>query len=157
MPNGIQRMNPEMPHMVQTSLNLGTLRTKKDNVSLSYSVRSSIESEKNSLIEKMRSLTEIFGGQIVVSGEYPGWAYREDSKLRDTAVEAYRKLYNEEPVIEAIHAGLECGMFADKIEDLDAISFGPTMKNVHTTDEMLSISSTERTWELIVKILEKLK
>lgn len=157
MPNGIQRMNPEMPHMVQTSLNLGILRTKKDNVSLSYSVRSSIESEKNSLIEKMRSLTEIFGGQIVVSGEYPGWAYREDSKLRDTAVEAYRKLYNEEPVIEAIHAGLECGMFADKIEDLDAISFGPTMKNVHTTDEMLSISSTERTWELIVKILEKLK
>ena len=157
MPNGIQRMNPEMPHMVQTSLNLGTLRTKKDNVSLSYSVRSSIESEKNSLIEKMRSLTEIFGGQIVVSGEYPGWAYRDDSKLRDTAVEAYRKLYNEEPVIEAIHAGLECGMFADKIEDLDAISFGPTMKNVHTTDEMLSISSTERTWELIVKILEKLK
>ena len=157
MPNGIQRMNPEMPHMVQTSLNLGILRTKKDNVSLSYSVRSSIESEKNSLIEKMRSLTEIFGGRIVVSGEYPGWAYREDSKLRDTAVEAYRKLYNEEPVIEAIHAGLECGMFADKIEDLDAISFGPTMKNVHTTDEMLSISSTERTWELIVKILEKLK
>lgn len=72
-------------------------------------------------------------------------------------MEAYRKLYNEEPVIEAIHAGLECGMFADKIEDLDAISFGPTMKNVHTTDEMLSISSTERTWELIVKILEKLK
>lgn len=157
MPNGIQRMNPEMPHMVQTSLNLGILRTKKDNVSLSYSVRSSIASEKNFLIEKMRSLTEIFGGQIVVSGEYPGWAYREDSKLRDTAVEAYRKLYNEEPVIEAIHAGLECGMFADKIEDLDAISFGPTMKNVHTTDEMLSISSTERTWELIVKILEKLK
>ena len=157
MPNGIQRMNPEMPHMVQTSLNLGILRTKKDNVSLSYSVRSSIASEKNFLIEKMRSLTEIFGGQIVVSGEYPGWAYREDSKLRDTAVEAYRELYNEEPVIEAIHAGLECGMFADKIEDLDAISFGPTMKNVHTTDEMLSISSTERTWELIVKILEKLK
>ena len=143
MPNGIQRMNPEMPNMVQTSLNLGILRTKKDNVSLSYSVRSSI--------------AEIFGGQIVVSGEYPGWAYREDSKLRDTAVEAYRELYNEEPVIEAIHAGLECGMFADKIEDLDAISFGPTMKNVHTTDEMLSISSTERTWELIVKILEKLK
>ena len=79
-------------------VNAGILRTKKDNVSLSYLVRSSIESEKNSLIEKMRSLTEIFGGRIVVSGEYPGWAYREDSKLRDIAVEAYRKLYNEEPV-----------------------------------------------------------
>mgnify|MGYP000037292485 FL=1 len=127
MPNGMQRMNPEMPHMVQTSLNLGTLRTKKDNVSLSYSVRSSIESEKNSLIEKMRSLTEIFGGQIVVSGEYPGWAYREDSKLRDTAVEAYRKLYNEEPVIEAIHAGLECGLFAEKVPDFDMVSFGPNL------------------------------
>lgn len=157
MPNGIQRMNPDMPEMVQTSLNLGILRTNEHTVSLSYAVRSSKESEKKFLIEKLRSLTEIFGGEVKVSGEYPGWEYKADSTLQDVAVKAYESLYGKEPIVEGIHAGLECGLFADKIEGLDAISFGPTMKNVHTTEEVLSISSTERTWELLVKILEMLK
>lgn len=157
MPNGIQRMNPDMPEMVQTSLNLGILRTNERAVSLSYAVRSSKESEKKFLIEKLRSLTEIFGGEVKVSGEYPGWEYKADSTLQDVAVKAYESLYGKEPIVEGIHAGLECGLFADKIEGLDAISFGPTMKNVHTTEEVLSISSTERTWELLVKILEMLK
>lgn len=157
MPNGIQRMNPDMPEMVQTSLNLGILRTSENAVSLSYAVRSSKESEKNFLIEKLRSLTEIFGGEVKVSGIYPGWEYKADSALQDVAVKAYESLYGKEPIVEGIHAGLECGLFADKIHDLDAISFGPSMKNVHTTDETLSISSTERTWELLVKILEMLK
>ncbi len=157
MPNGIQRMNNEIEGMVQTSLNLGILRTTETNVALSYSVRSSVESEKQFLIEKLRSLTEIFGGTLEMSGEYPGWEYKADSKIREVSVKAYEELYKEEPVVEGIHAGLECGLFADKIEGLDAISFGPTMKNVHTTDEMLSISSTERTWNLITKILEMLK
>jgi len=157
MPNGIQRMNPEMPEMVQTSLNLGILRTNGNSVSLSYAVRSSKDSEKYYLIEKLRSMTEIFGGEVKVSGEYPGWEYKADSKLRDVAVSAYKILYNEEPVVEGIHAGLECGLFADKIEGLDAISFGPDMRNVHTTEEILSISSTERTWKLLLKILEMLK
>lgn len=157
MPNGIQRMNPDMPEMVQTSLNLGILRTNENAVSLSFAVRSSKESEKNFLIEKLRSLTEIFGGEVKVSGAYPGWEYKADSKLTDVAVKAYEALYGKEPIVEGIHAGLECGLFADKIAGLDAISFGPSMKNVHTTEETLSISSTERTWELLVKILEMLK
>lgn len=158
MPNGIQRMNPEVEDMVQTSLNLGIVRTDMDAVRLSYSVRSSKESEKNFLIEKLRSMTEIFGGEIKCEGVYPGWEYRTDSRLRDTAVEAYKSLYDgKEPVVEGIHAGLECGLFASKINDLDAVSFGPDMRNVHTTDEKLSISSTERTWKLLLKILEMLK
>ena len=157
MPNGIQRMNPDMPDMVQTSLNLGILRTNENTVTLSYAVRSSKESEKHFLVEKLRSLTEIFGGEVKVSGAYPGWEYKADSKLRDVAVKAYETLYGKEPVVEGIHAGLECGLFADKIDGLDAISFGPDMRNVHTTDEILSISSTERTWELLLKILEMLK
>lgn len=157
MPNGIQRMNPDIPDMVQTSLNLGMLRTNENTVTLSYAVRSSKESEKHFLVEKLRSLTEIFGGEVKVSGAYPGWEYKADSKLRDIAVKAYETLYGEEPVVEGIHAGLECGLFADKIDGLDAISFGPDMRDVHTTDEILSISSTERTWELLLKILEMLK
>ena len=157
LPNGIQRMNPEMPGMVQTSLNLGILRTEENQVRLSYAVRSSKETEKNYLIEKLRSLTEIFGGTVQCSGIYPGWEYRADSKLRDTAVRAYEVLYGKKPVVEGIHAGLECGLFASKLDHLDAISLGPDMRNVHTTDEILSISSTERTWKLVVKILAMLK
>ena len=157
MPDGVQRMNPDIPDMVQTSLNLGILRTEKNAVKLSYSVRSSKESEKRFLIEKLRSLTEIFGGQVNVHGEYPGWEYKEDSKLRDVAVAAYKELYFKEPVVEGIHAGLECGLFAGKIKDLDAISFGPDIENIHTTNEELSILSTERTWKLLLKILEMLK
>lgn len=157
MPNGIQRMNPEMENMVQTSLNLGILRTDFNAVKLSYAVRSSKQSEKDYLIEKLRSLTEIFGGTVNCSGVYPGWEYRADSKLRDTAISAYESLYGKEPVVEGIHAGLECGLFASKLENLDAISLGPDMKDVHTTNEKLSISSTERTWKLVLKILETLK
>lgn len=158
MPNGVQRMNPEMPDMVQTSLNLGIVRTQMDAVKLSYSVRSSSESEKNYLIEKLRSLTEIFGGEIKCEGVYPGWEYNANSRLRNTCIEAYKELYDgKEPIVEGIHAGLECGLFASKLEGLDAISFGPDMRYVHTTDERLSISSTQRTWKLLVKILEMLK
>lgn len=158
MPNGVQRMNPEMPEMVQTSLNLGIVRTQMDAVKLSYSVRSSSESEKNYLIEKLRSLTEIFGGEIKCEGVYPGWEYNANSRLRNTCIEAYKELYDgKEPIVEGIHAGLECGLFASKLEGLDAISFGPDMRYVHTTDERLSISSTQRTWKLLVKILEMLK
>ena len=157
MPNGIQRMNPEIEGMVQTSLNLGILRTEMDVVKLSYAVRSSSESEKKFLIEKLRSLTEIFGGTVEISGVYPGWEYRAESKLRDVMVEAYKGLYGKEPVVEGIHAGLECGIFASKLEELDAVSFGPQMQNIHTTNEVLSVSSTKRTWELVLKTLEALK
>lgn len=157
MPNGIQRMNPEIEGMVQTSLNLGILRTEKDNVTLSYATRSSSETEKKYLIEKLRSLTEIFGGTVDVSGVYPGWEYKADSRLRDVMVNSYKELYGNEPVVEGIHAGLECGIFASKLSGLDAVSFGPQMKDIHTINEVLSISSTKRTWELVLKTLEALK
>jgi dipeptidase D len=157
MPNGIQKMNPSVSGMVQTSLNLGVIRTELNEVKLTYCVRSSKESEKKYLIEKLRSLTEIFGGTINVKGEYPAWEYREHSHIREVAIAAYKEIYDKEPIVEGVHAGLECGIFAGEIKDLDAISLGPDIKNVHTTEEALCISSTERTWKLLVKILEMLK
>lgn len=157
LPNGIQRMNPEIEGLVQTSLNLGILRTEAEGVKLSYAVRSSSETEKNFLIEKISSLTEALGGKIEIIGAYPGWEYRADSRLREVMVESYKALYGEEPVVEGIHAGLECGIFASKLEDLDAVSFGPQMKDIHTTNEVLSISSTRRTWELLLKAFAALK
>lgn len=158
LPNGIQRMNPEMEDMVQTSLNMGILKTLDDVVEMSFAVRSSVESEKRFLVEKLKSLTEVFGGEVVLSGDYPGWEYKKDSRLRDVMIEAYKSLYDgKEPIVEGIHAGLECGIFASKLPGLDAISFGPQMKDIHTTNEVLSISSTQRTWDLVCKTLEMLK
>ena len=127
MPNGIQKMNPEIENMVQTSLNLGILKTADCEVILSYAVRSSNDTERDFLVEKLRLLTECFGGRVDTFGEYPGWEYKNDSKLRDISIKAYKELYKKEPIVEGIHAGLECGIFADKIDGLDAISFGPDM------------------------------
>ncbi|MCD8018338.1 MAG: aminoacyl-histidine dipeptidase [Clostridiales bacterium] len=157
MPDGVQKMNADIQGLVQTSLNLGILRTNKECVEIIRSVRSSVESEKMLLIEKIRDLTELFGGSVELFADYPGWAYRADSKIRDVMIEVYRKLYAEDPVVEGVHAGLECGLFASKIDDLDAISVGPQMYDIHTVNEMLSISSVKRTWELITETLTALK
>lgn len=157
LPNGIQRMNPEMKGMVQTSLNLGVLKTGEREVVLSFAVRSSSQTEKEYLIEKLCALTGIFGGTVEVTGNYPGWEYKADSRLRDVMVEAYKEQYGKEPIVEGIHAGLECGIFASKLPGLDAVSFGPQMEGIHTTNEVLSIASTKRTWKLLLKTLEMLK
>ena len=123
-----------------------------------FAVRSSSETEKQYLIDQLTSLTETLGGNVEIAGPYPGWEYKADSRLREVMVEAYKHLYNgQEPVVEGIHAGLECGIFASKLPGLDAVSFGPQMEHIHTTNEVLSISSTERTWELVVKTLAALK
>ena len=158
MPNGVQRMNPEIEGLVQTSLNMGILTTEESEVQMTFAVRSSSETEKQYLIDQLTSLTETLGGNVEIAGPYPGWEYKADSRLREVMVEAYKQLYNgEEPVVEGIQAGLECGIFASKLPGLDAVSFGPQMEHIHTTNEVLSISSTERTWELVVKTLAALK
>ena len=120
-----------------------------------FSVRSSVETAKQALIEKLKALTALAGGYCEVRGDYPGWEYRVESPLRDKMVAVYRELYGKEPAIEAIHAGLECGLLGSKIDNLDCISMGPDMKNIHTTEESLSIASVERVWEYLVKVLER--
>ena len=99
----------------------------------------------------------MLGEEISISGEYPAWEYVENSKVRDIMVDVYKEIYGKEPIVEGIHAGLECGIFSSKLEGLDCISFGPQMHDIHTTKEVLSIASTERTWELLLKTLERLK
>ena len=156
-PNGITRMNPDMKDMVQTSLNLGILRTLDSEVSFSSSLRSSSETEKHDLFERIASLMNILGGSVTSTGDYPGWEYLSESKLRDVMIRVYREQYGEDPLVVGIHAGLECGIFASKLPGLDAISIGPQMHDIHTSNELLGISSTERTWQLILKTLEQLK
>lgn len=155
-PNGILKMSNDIPGLVQTSLNLGVLKTTDDVVMTSYSVRSAVGSEKEELIDRLRCLTESLGGRCEVSGDYPAWEYQRDSRLRDIMIEVYEQLYGNKPLVQTIHAGLECGIIADKLPNLDCISFGPDIKDIHTTKERLDIASTERTWKLILEVLKRI-
>lgn len=156
VPNGVQAMSADMPGLVETSLNLGILKLEeKEALKADFSVRSSVESAKHALIGKLLAVTELAGGSSVVRGDYPGWKYRKDSPLRDKMIAVYQKMYGESPKVEAIHAGLECGILGSKITDLDCVSIGPQMHDIHTTEETLSISSTRRVWEFLINLLGK--
>ena len=155
LPGGVQAMSGDVEGLVETSLNMGQLSLKEDALNLGFSLRSSIETAKYMLEEKVYAMTESFGGSCSTTGDYPGWAYRVDSPLRDSMVTIYKEMFGCEPKIEAIHAGLECGFFLGKIPELDCVSIGPDMKDIHTTEEMMSISSVKRSWEFILKILEQ--
>lgn len=154
MPNGVQAMSADMHGLVETSLNLGVLKYREGELSADFSVRSSVESAKYALIDRLGAAVELGGGSFVVSGDYPGWKYRKDSPLRDKMLALYREMYGKAPKVEAIHAGLECGILGSKIADLDCVSMGPDMNAIHTTEETLSISSVRRVWEYLVRLLE---
>ena len=154
LPGGIQRMSMDIKGLVETSLNMGILSTKEKEVSMTFSVRSSLKSQKEFLVAKLKSMLEFVGGSISIRGDYPAWEYKQDSAFRNQAIAVYKRMYGEEPVIEAIHAGLECGILASKIEDFDCVSTGPDMFDIHTTEERLSISSAKRVWEYVLEILK---
>lgn len=153
LPGGVIAMSGDVEGLVETSLNMGILSLKEGQVHAGFSVRSSMESAKYMLEERLYALTESFGGSCRTAGDYPGWAYRVDSPLREKMVRVYKEMYGTEPKIEAIHAGLECGFFLGKIPDLDCVSLGPDMKDIHTTEETMSIASVERVWNYLLKVL----
>ena len=155
-PAGIQRMSKELPGLVQTSLNLGILDSDIREVRYSFSVRSSVTTEKEELIGRIRCLMDALGGMVKVEGDYPAWEYKSESPLRETMVEAYKELYGTEPVLEAVHAGVECGILAGKLDGLDAVSFGPNLNNIHTTEETMDIASVKRTWDYLLEVLKRL-
>ncbi len=157
VPSGVQAMSAHIPGLVETSLNLGilTIEPEKYYFLAEFSVRSSIESSKKSLIRRLEALAWLAGMKTKQSGDYPGWAYRVDSPLREKMIALYEEMYGVKPKVEAIHAGLECGLLASKIKDLDCVSLGPDMANIHTTEEYLSISSTKRVWDFVLRLLAK--
>ena len=156
VPYGIEKMSGEIEGLVETSNNIGILKLNEKEMAASCGVRSSVGSAKLYVSEKIQYLTEFLGGEYTVEGDYPAWEYKKDSKLREIMVDSYKELFGEEPCVKAIHAGLECGLFYDKIPGLDCVSYGPTMKDIHTTEEKLSISSTARMWDYLVKVLENI-
>lgn len=157
VPFGIQKMSGSIDGLVETSTNIGIVKLGEDEFLGSSSVRSSVEAAGAALSDKICYLTEFLGGEYTVQGAYPAWEYRKDSPLRDQMVEVYEEMYGEKPNVVVIHAGLECGLFYKKIEGLDCVSLGPNMKDIHTSEEVLDIASTERVWKYLVKVLESLK
>ena len=157
VPYGVQKMSGTIKGLVETSTNIGILKTSEDEVMGSSSIRSSVETARDALSDKIQYLTEFLGGEYERQGVYPAWEYRKDSPLRDKMVEVYEEMYGQKPNVVAIHAGLECGLFYKKMEGLDCVSLGPDMKDIHTSEEVLSISSTERVWKYLVKVLGALK
>ena len=154
-PNGVQSYSQDMPGLVQTSLNLGIAKLG-DQFTATFSVRSSVNQEKEELIRKLRELTDFYNGSYSQSGTYPAWEFRKDSPLRDTMVRIYQEMFGKEPQVLAIHAGLECGLLGDKLPGLDCVSIGPQMHDIHTSREKLEIASTERTWNFLLEVLKNL-
>ena len=153
LPDGVQRMSPDTENLVQTSSNVGIVKLSKDRFEVIISIRSSVTSEKNFLSSKIKYLIETIGGTYEEEGDYPAWEYTESSELRKAAIKCFRRVYSSDPKIEGIHAGLETGVFYNKIKGLDIISIGPEVLDIHTPKERLNIASTNRVYAVIVELL----
>ena len=156
LPCGVQEMSPDLPGLVQTSLNLGVLRLKDGELTATFSVRSSVGVRKAALLEQLRAIGARFGAAYSDHGHYPAWEFRAESPLRDVMVAVYERLTGKKPEVVTIHAGLECGLFAEKLPGLDAVSFGPELLDIHTPRERLSISSTARTYAYLCQVIQSL-
>lgn len=154
VPNGVTHMSPVIREMPRTSLNMGIVRTDKEGIEAEFMVRSGVNSQTAYLCDRLVCLTKAFGGEAVIRSSYPAWEFRQDSPFRDLAVRTYTDLTGSEPGVEIIHAGLECGILAGKLEGLDCISTGPDLENVHTVRERMRISSVANVWTFVLKLLE---
>lgn len=155
-PSGVIAMSREMTGLVETSLNLGIMKHSDGLFNCSFSVRSGVDGEKDKLCDRLKNIAANHSASIRLRCPYPAWEYKKDSVLRDTMAEVYKDMFGKEMTVTAIHAGLECGLFCGKIKGLDCVSFGPDIFDIHTPCEKLSISSTERTWNYLLKVLRKL-
>ncbi len=155
LPSGVMAMSRALPDLVETSLNMGIFRLG-ERADVSFSVRSAIGEEKRKLCERLRKEADNYKAEYSERGAYPAWEYRESSHLRDVMVDVYERMYGKKPEVVTIHAGLECGIFSEKLEGLDCVSIGPNNYDIHTTEERLSISSTMRVWEYIQEILKEI-
>ena len=148
-------MSADIERLVETSLNVGILKTDDDEVVSSSAIRSSIETAKQKVRIQVDTLAKVFGGYSESRGEYPGWQFDPNSKLRADMVRIYREMFGKSAQVEALHAGLECGIMISKIPGLDCVSFGPNIYDIHTTEERLSISSVSRMWDYLLEILRQ--
>ena len=150
-------MSNDMPGLVETSTNLAIVKSDdaEKKISVICLLRSSVDSGKEALERKMESVFELAGAsKIVFDGQYPGWKPNPNSAILKVMIEGYKKQFGKEPKISAIHAGLECGLIGGVFPNLDMISFGPTIRNPHSPDEMVNIATVQKFWDYLVETLK---
>lgn len=158
IPNGVQSMSMDIEGLVESSLNLGVIQTKESGVEIISSIRSSVGSIKANIFHTIVSIANLADGNVAEESSYPEWSYNPDSKIRVLLTELYEKMFGQKPLINAIHAGLECALFDEMFDrEMDMISIGPTMVGVHTAEEHLSIPSTQRTWAFLKEALKAMR
>ena len=157
VPNGVLAMSSAIPGLVETSTNLASVKfTDKKRVVVTTSQRSSVESAKHYAKNAVESVFALAGADVIHSDGYPGWAPNPDSKLLKVSVECYERLFGVEPKVKAVHAGLECGLFLEKYPHLEMVSFGPTLRGVHSPDERLEIATVDKFWRHLKEIVKSM-
>ncbi len=155
-PNGVQGMSNAVPGLVETSCNLASVKMKDDTVVVTVHVRSSVDSRRDEIADRIKALFEMIGCDVAFDDAYVGWAPNPDSKVLKVAEESFETLFGREPKVEALHAGLECGLFLEKMPGLDMISFGPTLKDIHSPSEKAYVPSVQEFWKFLCDILRRL-
>jgi dipeptidase D len=157
-PHGVMEMSTRMPGMVETSTNLASVKFKgTDEIILTTSQRSEIDSRKYMAAEMVESAMLLGGASVKHSEGYPGWTPNPDSEVAKITTQAYKKLFGNDPLVKSIHAGLECGLFLEKYPELDMVSFGPTIRGAHSPDERISIETVDKFWKLLVEVLQTIQ
>ncbi|MDI4644224.1 aminoacyl-histidine dipeptidase [Cohnella hashimotonis] len=157
IPNGVLRMDKAIPGLPRTSTNVGIVKMTAEGVRFESLLRSSLRSELDAAMSRMEALARVIGCVFEAGDYYPGWPYRMASRLREVFLDVYEREYGKPMEVKAVHAGIECGILADRIPDLDAVSYGPDLFDIHTPEERFRISSVERTWHYLLKVLRALK
>lgn len=154
-PHGVFAMSFRMPGLVETSTNLASVRfAEEDKIVVTTSQRSDIDSEKLNIAHMVASVFRLAGAEVEHGEGYPGWTPNPGSAILKIAFDSYKRLFGKEPVVRSIHAGLECGLFLEKYPDMDMVSFGPTLRGVHSPDEKVEIATVEKWWKHLVDVLE---
>ncbi len=156
-PNGVDEYSRSLKGMVETSDNLGVVESLEDRVRFQVLVRSGVSSKLEEFKDRLACLADLLGGTWNTGSGYPAWTFKEASRIRPIAADAFEEVFGTRPVITTIHAGLECGLLSGKKPELDCISFGPNMKDVHSFNERLEIASTEKVWNALKIILKRCK
>ncbi len=157
VPSGVLAMSAAMPGLVETSTNLASVKFADDKIVITTSQRSSVESAKEYAKLQVESAFVAAGCEVAHSDGYPGWAPNPNSTLLECTKEAYKRLFSAEPKVRAIHAGLECGLFLEKYPHLEMVSFGPTLRGVHSPDERLEIATVDKFWKLLVEVVKTIQ
>ena len=156
-PNGVNTMSKSMHGLTESSTNLGIVSTENGEVVYDSAIRSSVGSLKEEITLRAKTVTELLGGVFTTNAGYPEWEYNPNSKIREICVDVYKRMNGEEPKLTAIHAGVECGLFKERLGDLDMISFAPNLYAVHTPNEHMSIKSVQYVWAYLLEILKEIK